>query len=45
MVQTLKAYKAGTRYFDGHGAPRQRLHDEEIVETANYIASLQKKGK
>ena len=45
MVQTLKAYKAGTRYSTVMGRHASGYSDEEIVETANYIASLQKKGK
>jgi sulfide dehydrogenase cytochrome subunit len=45
MAQTLKAYKAGTRYSTVMGRHASGYSDEEIVETANYIASLQKKGK
>lgn len=45
MIQTLKAYKTGTRYSTVMGRHSSGYSDEEIVETANYLASLQKKGK
>lgn len=45
IVDTLKAYKAGTRYSTIMGRHASAYTDDEIVEAANYLASLQKKGK
>lgn len=45
MTQTLKAYKAGTRHSTVMGRHASGYTDEEIVEVANHLASLQKKGK
>jgi sulfide dehydrogenase cytochrome subunit len=45
IVETLKAYKAGARYSTIMGRHASAYTDEEIVEAANYLASLQKKGK
>ncbi len=45
IVETLKAYKAGTRYSTIMGRHASAYTDEEIVEVANYFGSLQKKGK
>jgi sulfide dehydrogenase cytochrome subunit len=42
MIQTLKAYKAGSRYSTVMGRHSSGYSDEEIVETANYLASLPK---
>lgn len=45
MIETLKAYKAGQRYSTIMGRHASAYTDEEIVEAANFLASLQKKGK
>jgi sulfide dehydrogenase cytochrome subunit len=45
IVDTLKAYKAGTRYSTVMGRHASAYTDEEIVEVANHFGSLQKKGK
>lgn len=45
IVETLKAYKGGTRYSTIMGRHASAYTDEEIVEAANYLASLPKKGK
>ncbi|MEW6119521.1 MAG: cytochrome C [Pseudomonadota bacterium] len=45
IVETLKAYKAGTRYSTIMGRHASAYTDEEIVEAANHLASLPKKGK
>lgn len=45
IVDVLRAYKAGTRYSTIMGRHASAYTDEEIVEAANYLASLQKKGK
>ncbi len=45
MIETLKAYKAGQRYSTIMGRHASAYTDEEIVEAANYLAGLQKKGK
>jgi sulfide dehydrogenase cytochrome subunit len=45
IVETLKAYKAGTRYSTIMGRHASAYTDDEIVEAANYLGSLQKKGK
>jgi cytochrome subunit of sulfide dehydrogenase len=45
MIETLKAYRSGTRYSTIMGRHASAYTDEEIVETANYFGRLQKKGK
>ena len=45
MIETLKAYKAGQRYSTIMGRHASAYTDEEIDEAANFLASLQKKGK
>lgn len=45
MIETLMAYRAGTRYSTVMGRHVSAYTDAEIVETANHIGSLQKKGK
>lgn len=45
MIETLKAYKSGQRYSTIMGRHASAYTDEEIVEAANYLAGLQKKGK
>lgn len=45
MIETLKAYKAGQRYSTIMGRHASAYTDEEIVEAANYLAGLPKKGK
>lgn len=45
IVETLKAYKAGQRYSTIMGRHASAYTDAEIVEAANYLASLPKKGK
>lgn len=45
MIETLKAYRSGTRYSTIMGRHASAYTDEEIVETANYLGNLQKKGK
>ena len=45
MIETLKAYKTGQRYSTIMGRHASAYTDEEIVEAANYLAGLQKKGK
>jgi sulfide dehydrogenase cytochrome subunit len=45
MVQTLKAYRNGTRYSTVMGRHASAYTDDEIAETANYIAGLQREGK
>ena len=45
MIETLKAYRAGTRYSTIMGRHASAYTDEEIVEAANHLGSLQKKGK
>lgn len=45
MIEMLKAYKAGQRYSTIMGRHASAYTDEEIVEAANYLAGLQKKGK
>lgn len=45
IVETLKAYKSGQRYSTIMGRHASAYTDEEIVEVANYLGSLQKKGK
>ena len=45
MIETLKAYKSGQRYSTIMGRHASAYTDEEIVEAANFLASLQKKGK
>jgi sulfide dehydrogenase cytochrome subunit len=45
IVETLKAFKSGTRYSTIMGRHASAYTDEEIVEAANFLASLQKKGK
>jgi sulfide dehydrogenase cytochrome subunit len=45
IIEILKAYKTGTRYSTIMGRHASAYTDEEIAEAANYLASLQKKGK
>lgn len=45
MIETLKAYKAGQRYSTIMGRHASAYTDVEIIEAANHLASLQKKGK
>ena len=45
MIETLKAYRSSTRYSTIMGRHASAYTDEEIVEVANYLGSLQKKGK
>ena len=45
MIQTLSAYKTVARFSTVMGRHSSGYSDEEIAETANYLASLQKKGK
>lgn len=45
IVETLKAYKSGTRSSTIMGRHATAYTDEEIVEAANHIASQQKRGK
>lgn len=45
MIETLKAYKSGQRYSTIMGRHASAYTDAEIVEAANHLAGLQKKGK
>lgn len=45
MIETLNAYRAGTRYSTIMGRHASAYTDAEIVEVANYFASLKQKGK
>ncbi|HQT01078.1 MAG: hypothetical protein B7Y26_10145 [Hydrogenophilales bacterium 16-64-46] len=45
MIETLRAYKSGQRYSTIMGRHASAYTDAEIVEAANYLAGLQKKGK
>ncbi|MCA1977646.1 MAG: hypothetical protein LDL19_00265 [Thiobacillus sp.] len=45
IIEILKAYKSGQRYSTIMGRHASAYTDEEIVEAANYLGSLQKKGK
>lgn len=45
MIETLKAYKNGTRFSTIMGRHASAYTDEEIVEAANYLASATRKGK
>lgn len=45
MIETLNAYRAGTRYSTIMGRHASAYTDAEIVEVANYFANLRQKGK
>lgn len=45
MIEILRAYKTGQRYSTVMGRHATAYSDEEIVEVANFLANLQKKGK
>ena len=45
MVETLKAYKTGQRFSTVMGRHARAYTEAEIVEVANYLANLPKKGK
>lgn len=45
MTKMLKTYKDGTRHSTVMGRHASGYTDEEILEVANHLANLQKKGK
>lgn len=45
MIETLRAYRSGARYSTIMGRHASAYTDEEIVEVAQYLGSLQKRGK
>lgn len=45
MIEILKSYRSGQRVSSIMGRHASGYTDEEIVEVANYLGSLQKRGK
>ena len=45
MIEILRSYRAGQRVSTVMGRHASGYTDEEIVEVANYLGSLQKRGK